>query len=58
MTMKYPSGQYEEVRSMRLDYPLSNNKVEYEALIISLQWALDVSIEALKVFSDSQVIVG
>lgn len=43
---------------MRLDYSLSNNLAEYEALILGLQWSLEVGIEALDIFSDSQVVIG
>lgn len=55
--MKYPSEQYEELQSIRLNYPLSNNQVEYEALILGLHWAWEVGVKAVEVFSDSQVIV-
>lgn len=58
ITMRSPSGQYEEVWSIRLDYPLSNNQAEYKGLIIGMQWALDTNIKVLEVFSDSQVVVG
>lgn len=56
--MKSPSEHYEESRSIRLDYSLSNNQAEYEALILRLLWALEVGIDVLEVFSDSQVVVG
>lgn len=58
ITTKSPSGQHEKVRSVKLDYPLSNNKAEYEALIIGMQWALDAGVSSLIVFCDSQVVVG
>lgn len=57
VTIKSPSGQYGESKSIRLNYALSNNKAEYDALILGLQWALEVDIEAMEVLSDSHVIV-
>lgn len=52
-TIKSPSEHHEEVRSIRLDYHLSNNQAEYEALVIGMQWALDLGVRSLKVFNDS-----
>lgn len=37
---------------------MSNNQAEYEDLVLRLQWALESGIEAIKVISDSQVIIG
>lgn len=58
ITIKSPSWHYEESWSIKLDYALSNNRAKYEALILELLWALKVGVDALKVFSDSQVVVG
>lgn len=38
-------------------FPVTNNIVEYEALILSLKLAREVSVQIVKVFSDSQLIV-
>ena len=35
-----------------------NNEVEYEALIVGLKFAKELDIPKLKVFSDSQLVVG
>lgn len=58
IVIKSPFGHFVEVRSIRLGHTLSNNQVEYEALILGLQWAVEVGVEVLEVFSDSQVVVG
>ncbi|XP_073109460.1 uncharacterized protein [Elaeis guineensis] len=36
----------------------SNNQAEYEALVVGLRLALELGVDRLKVFSDSQLIVG
>lgn len=35
-----PNEHYVETQSIKLDYPLSNNQAEYEALIMGMVWAL------------------
>ncbi|XP_070675628.1 uncharacterized protein [Malus domestica] len=44
--------------SVRLDFPASNNVVEYEALVLGLKLAKQLKISCLTVHSDSQLIVG
>ena len=39
-------------------FPASNNEVKYEALITGLSLAKELGAKELKVFSDSQLIVG
>ena len=39
-------------------FSASNNEVEYEALIIGLKIAKELESQELKVFSDSQLVVG
>lgn len=54
---KSPSQHFKS-RCIRLNFPLSNNQAENEALIIGLQWAEEVNIYYLEAYSDSQVVVG
>lgn len=58
VALKSPTNQQEKARSIRIDYPLSNNQAEYEALITGMQWAFDMAISSLKNLSNSQVVVG
>ncbi|XP_073111211.1 uncharacterized protein [Elaeis guineensis] len=44
--------------ALRFDFKASNNQAEYEALVAGLKLALELGIDRLKVFSDSQLIVG
>ena len=44
--------------AVKLKYNSTNNAVEYEALITSLKLAIEVKIENLKVYSDSQLVVN
>ena len=44
--------------SLRLEFRTTNNKAEYEAVIVGLGMDLELGAESLKVQSDSQVIVG
>ena len=39
--------------ALRLEFPSSNNKAEYEALIAGLRLAREIGIEQVKVYSDS-----
>ena len=43
---------------LRFIFPSSNNKAEYEALLTSLKLAAELEVLELRVFSDSQLIVG
>ena len=42
----------------RLDFEVTNNQAEYEALITGLRVVKELGIDSLRVFSDSQLIVG
>ncbi|XP_073103279.1 uncharacterized protein [Elaeis guineensis] len=44
--------------ALRFDFKASNNQAEYEALVAGLRLALELGVDRLKVFSDSQLIVG
>ncbi|XP_073112333.1 uncharacterized protein [Elaeis guineensis] len=44
--------------ALRFDFKASNNQAEYEALVAGLKLALELEIDRLQVFSDSQLIVG
>ena len=41
-----------------LDFPVSNNEIEYEAIIARIDLAQSVSSEKLLIRSDSQLVVG
>ncbi|XP_073107344.1 uncharacterized protein [Elaeis guineensis] len=44
--------------ALRFDFKASNNQAEYEALVAGLKLALELGVGRLKVFSNSQLIVG
>ncbi|XP_073107254.1 uncharacterized protein [Elaeis guineensis] len=44
--------------ALRFDFKASNNQAEYEALVAGLKLALELEVDRLKVFSDSQLVVG
>ena len=43
---------------LRFDFKASNNQAEYEDLLVGLKMAKELEIDSLKVFTDSQLIVG
>nr|XP_027122199.1 uncharacterized protein LOC113739154 [Coffea arabica] len=51
-----PTGE-ELTYTLRFDFPASNNEAEYEALLTGLRIAHQMSITAIKVRSDSQLVV-
>lgn len=51
------SSQDLEHRCIRFDLSLSNNHVEYEAMIIGLLWIEEARIQSLEVYRDSQIMV-
>ncbi|XP_073109552.1 uncharacterized protein [Elaeis guineensis] len=51
-----PEGVVTE-HALRFDFKASNNQAEYEALVAGLKLALELGIDRLQVFSDSQLIV-
>ena len=44
--------------SIKFDFPVSNNQVEYKALIIGLKLAKDVGVSRLSICSDSQIVTS
>ncbi|XP_038973279.1 uncharacterized protein Mb2253c-like [Phoenix dactylifera] len=57
LVLTSPDGVVAE-QALRLEFPASNNKAEYEALIAGLKLAKELKAEDLKVFSDSQLVVS
>ncbi|XP_074298157.1 uncharacterized protein LOC141628977 [Silene latifolia] len=57
LVLKSPQGDL-LVQAVRCEFKATNNEAEYEALILSLQLALDLKIRHLQVYSDSQLIVN
>ena len=45
-------------QAIRLDFPASNNEVEYEAIIDGLDLVISVSLDKIIIRSDSQLVVG
>ncbi|XP_022872734.1 uncharacterized protein LOC111391716 [Olea europaea var. sylvestris] len=44
--------------ALRFEFEATNNEAEYEAVIIALELARNLELEHLKIFSDSQLVVG
>ena len=44
--------------AIRLDFPTSNNKVEYEAIIVGINLIIPAFSEKIIIRSDSQLVVG
>lgn len=44
--------------ALKFDFPATNNKVEYEALLIGLKLAREVGANKLTVYTDSQLVAG
>ena len=44
--------------AIRLNFPTSNNKVEYEAIIVGLNLAISAFSKTIIIRSDSQLVVG
>ena len=44
--------------AVKLKYNATNNTAEYEALLTGLKLAIEVRVEHLKVYSDSQLVVN
>lgn len=43
---------------VQLQFPTTNNKVEYEAILTSLRLAKDLGIKSFMIKSDSNLIIG
>lgn len=44
--------------ALRLEFDATNNEAKYKAIIIALELPYNLEIEHMKVFSDSQLVVG
>lgn len=53
-----PNKWYTKMRAIKLESNLLNNQTKYEALLQGMEWAHVTNIKALKIFSDSQVVVN
>ena len=45
-------------KSLRLDFSTTNNEAEYEALLVGMIMVQKMGGKAVKVFSDSRLVVG
>ena len=45
-------------KSLRLSFSATNNKVEYEVLLMAMMMVQKMGGKAMKVFSDSKLLVG
>ncbi|XP_065027568.1 uncharacterized protein LOC135651428 [Musa acuminata AAA Group] len=57
LILKSPTGETYE-RSVRLQFQATNNEAEYEALLHGLRLALEMQVDNLEVFNDSQLVTG
>ena len=57
LRLKAPTGERIE-QAIRLDFPTSNNEVECEAILFSIDLAISVTSEKIIIQSDSQLVVG
>ena len=57
LQLKAPTGERAE-QAIRLDFPMSNNEIEYEAILAGIDLAQSVSSEKLLIRNDSQLVVG
>ena len=44
------------LKALKLSFPVSNNKAEYEALLIGLKMARELDVKAIHVFYDSKLV--
>ncbi|GKU93117.1 hypothetical protein SLEP1_g6745 [Rubroshorea leprosula] len=52
-----PEG-YRSVHALKFNFDATNNVVEYEALLLGLQLALELKISAIQIYSDTQLVVN
>ncbi|XP_074290291.1 uncharacterized protein LOC141617020 [Silene latifolia] len=57
LVLKSPHGE-QIIQAVRCEFKATNNEAEYEALILGLQLALEMQMNHIKVYSDSQPIVN
>lgn len=48
--------QTEFEKTLRFNFPTTNNQAEYEAVIAGLKLALDMGVKAITVYNDSQLV--
>lgn len=53
-----PNKRYTKTWAIKLESNLSNNQTEYETLLLGLEWAHTANMKALKIFSDSKLVVN
>ncbi|XP_022891604.1 uncharacterized protein LOC111406402 [Olea europaea var. sylvestris] len=44
--------------ALRFEFEATNNEAEYEAVIIAMELAINLELENIKIYSDSQLVVG
>ncbi|XP_074321614.1 uncharacterized protein LOC141658585 [Silene latifolia] len=57
LVLKSPQGE-QIIQAVQCEFKATNNEVEYEALILGLQLAIELQVSRIEVYSDSQVIVN
>ncbi|GFZ08896.1 hypothetical protein Acr_20g0007040 [Actinidia rufa] len=57
LVLQTPTGDQIEY-AIRIGFKATNNKAEYEALLVGLRVAIDLGVDFLDVFSDSQLVVN
>ncbi|XP_074300165.1 uncharacterized protein LOC141631385 [Silene latifolia] len=57
LVLKSPQGE-QIIQAVRCEFKATNNAAEYEALMLGLQLALEMQINHIKMYSDSQLIVN
>ena len=57
LQLKAPTGERIE-QAIQLDFPASNNEVEYNAILVGIDHTISVSLEKIIIQSDSQLVVG
>ena len=45
-------------KSLRLDFSVTNNKAEYETLLVGMATVQKMGGKAIEIFSDSRLVVG
>ncbi|KAL0358111.1 UNVERIFIED_CONTAM: hypothetical protein Scaly_1496800 [Sesamum calycinum] len=57
IVLESPQGEKFE-HAIKLEYPSSNNKAEYEALLVDEELALAAGAKRITIYSDSQLLVN
>lgn len=57
VVLKNPSKEI-IARAFKIEFPVTNNEAEYEALVTGLRMAKDLDVRRLAVFCDSKLVVG